>query len=167
MRSAVDNEHKSSPARKKTFARNSWLIALIIAAAGFNSLPSFSGGPADMNKVLQKGFTDLGQGLSQEALDFFQSKLKKYPNSAMVHLGMGKALKRLGKLSEAKAEFRRATEVEPSYADGYYELGVCMESDREYAGAVDAFQKYLQLKPDAGERQAISDRIRYCQSQKS
>jgi len=149
---------------KKT-VRNALLINMIVIGAGFNSLPSYSGGPPDMNKVLTKGYEYLSQGRSEDALAFFQGKLKKYPNSSLLHLGIGKALKRLGKLSEAKAEFRIATQVEPSVADGFYELGVCMESDKEWSGAADAFQRFLQLKPDAGDRRAISDRIKYCQSQ--
>jgi tetratricopeptide (TPR) repeat protein len=151
----------------KSIACKALLINMIVLGAGLNSLPSSCGAPADMSKVLKSGYENLSQGRTEEALAFFQGKLKKYPNSGLLHLGIGKALKRLGKLGEAKQEFRTATQVEPSFADGFYELGVCMESDKEWLAAADAFQKFLQLKPDAGDRRAITDRIRYCQSQKS
>lgn len=151
----------------KSIAIKALLINMIVLGAGLNSLPSSCGAPADMNKVLKSGYEHLSQGRSEDALAFFQGKLKKYPNSGLLHVGIGKALKRLGKLSEAKAEFHTATQVEPTFADGFYEWGVCLESDREWLAAADAYQKFLQLKPDFGDRRALSDRIRYCQSQKS
>ena len=70
------------------------------------------------------------------------------------------------KLDQAKTEFLRSTEVEPNYADGFYELGVLQESDKEWAEAANAFTRYVELKPDSGQRRTIEDRILYCKGQK-
>src|SRR5262245_32010818 len=110
-------------------------LASLLPASAAKNLPEF-------NKILAKGYADLSMGNSQEAANFFASKCEKYPNSGACHTALGKALKRLGKLDNAKDEFRKATEVEPTFADGFYELGVMLESDKDWAGAAKNFEKY-------------------------
>ncbi len=123
------------------------------------SLPAIAGGETDWQKVLAEGNHELSMGNSEKAADIFAKKVSKYPNSAVCHVAMGKAYKRLGRIDDAKSEFRKATEVEPCCPDGFYELGVMQESDRNWASAVTCFEKYLELKPDASERQALGDRF--------
>ncbi|HNH74046.1 MAG TPA: hypothetical protein PLF23_09745, partial [Candidatus Obscuribacter sp.] len=96
---------------------------------------------------------------------FFANKTKKYPSSGACHTALGRALKRLGKLDQAKEEFRVSMEVEPAYADGFYEFGVLSESDKQWAQAAEAFEKYIELKPDNAQRRTIEDRIKYCKAQ--
>ncbi len=112
--------------------------------------------------VLKKGNYMLQVGESEKAAEFFASKVKKYPSSAQCHTALGRAFKRMGKLDPAKTEFKTATEVDQNYADGFYELGVLQESDKEWALAADNFERYLTLRPDNGQRRAIEDRIKYC-----
>ncbi len=118
----------------------------------------------DWDKVLEKGYQLLSTGNTKEALVIFESKVKKYPQSAACRTAEGRALKRLGKLDEAKAEFRTATQIDANFADGFYELGCLLESDKDYAGAIAAFEHYQVLKPDESIRLAIADRIRSCKS---
>lgn len=120
----------------------------------------------DFEKLLQKGNYELQIGNTEKAIDIFKEKTKKYPQSGACHTALGKALKRLGKTTEAKAEFKTATAVEPTFAQGFYELGVVLEGDREFQAAADAFEKYVALSPDASQRQAVTDRIRFCRSSK-
>lgn len=117
------------------------------------------------DEVLKNGNTLLAQGESERAAAFFATKIKKYPNSGACHTALGRAYKRLGKLDPAKQEFKISTEVEPDYADGFYELGVLQESDKEWSDAASAFEKYLALKPENSQRRTIEDRIRYCKGQ--
>lgn len=128
------------------------------------ALDSQAKSPPDFEKLLAKGNYELQIGNTEKAIGIFKEKTKKYPQSGACHTALGKALKRLGKTSEAKAEFKQATEAEPTYAPGFYELGVVLESDRDYQAAAEAFEKYVALSPDAGQRQAVTDRIRFCRS---
>ncbi|HEY9680679.1 MAG TPA: tetratricopeptide repeat protein [Drouetiella sp.] len=118
--------------------------------------------PQDWDKVLKKGNDEYKLGNTEKAIAFFQEKCKKYPLSGACHTALGRSLKRLGKFSEGKEELRKATDLEPSYAPGWYELGVMLESDKDYRGAVAAFEKFLDLDSDAGQRKLVSDRIRSC-----
>lgn len=119
--------------------------------------------PTDWNKELAKGYRDLEINNKNEAADFFSKKVAKYPNSGACHVAYGKALKALGKLDEAKAQFRLATQTEPTYANGFYEYGASLESDKQYKEAGENFTQYLTLSPDASKRKNIEDRIRFCQ----
>lgn len=116
----------------------------------------------DWEKKLESGYYELSIGNVDKAVDWFTKKVKSYPGSGACHTALGEALKKKGKLSEAKAEFQMATEVEPAYADGFYELGALLEADKEYLRAAQAFERYLTLKPDSNRKGAVADRIRFC-----
>jgi Flp pilus assembly protein TadD len=116
----------------------------------------------DWDKTLKSGYNDLSLGNVDEAIGTFQDKCKKYPDSGACHNALGVALKKRGKLTDAKAEFRKATEVEPGFADSYYELGAMLESDKDYSGAAQSFQRYVQLKPESDRRATVEERIQYC-----
>lgn len=146
--------------------RSSVLIPITIAMAGLLSLPSFAKEPTDWDKTLSSGYNQLTMGNTEAALTFFRKQSAKYPNSGACHLGIGKCLKRVTKYSEAKAEYRTAVQLEPNLSDAWYELGTLCESDQEWDNAAKAFSKFLELKPDAGQRQAVVDRIRFCESKK-
>jgi tetratricopeptide (TPR) repeat protein len=141
----------------------SGLLAIEFSALG---LPGQAKGDPNWDVALKDGNHLLAIGESEKAAAIFESKIKKYPNSGACHTALGRALKRLGKLDQAKTEFLRSTEVEPNYADGFYELGVLQESDKEWAEAANAFTRYVELKPDSGQRRTIEDRILYCKGQK-
>lgn len=118
--------------------------------------------PPDWEKELAKGNKELSIGNKLKAVEIFSKKISKYPNSGACHTALGRAYKRLGKLDQAKQEFKVATQMEPTYADAYYEYGSCLELDKEYGRAKDAFEKYLDLAPTASQRKTIEDRIRFC-----
>jgi len=139
-----------------------YLIAGFFVLASNCSIPSLSKDAPDWNKTLAKGYQQLAMGNSKEAAKFFSEKVNKNPNSGPCHTAYGQALKRLGKSSEAKAEFKSATELEPGFGDGFYEFGCASEGDKEYANAQHAFERYLELKPDEAQRKNIADRIRFC-----
>ena len=144
------------------------VLAAVIIVVSFVSKPLPAQAKCDPNwdVALKDANHLLAIGESAKAAAILESKIKKYPNSGACHTALGRALKRLGKLDQAKTEFLRSTEVEPNYADGFYELGVLQESDKEWAEAANAFTRYVELKPDSGQRRTIEDRILYCKGQK-
>lgn len=139
-----------------------------VVASGFAMLCMIGGPDAqaaktpDWLKQLEKGYYEMSIGNLDKAKSIFASKVKKYPNSGACHTALGQVYKKYGKQQEAKQQFREATEVEPTFADGFYELGVMQESDKEWPQAASSFERYLALKPEAAKRQAVADRIRFC-----
>ena len=140
------------------------LVVAILLAGGVQPAPAK--GDPNFDDLLKKGNQQLAVGETDKAIELFQKTVKKYPQSAACHTALGKALKRRGKLSEAKAEFKCACEMESNYPDAFYELGVIQESDKEWGPAAEAFSRYLQLNPDSAQRKTIEDRITYCKGQK-
>mgnify|MGYP000022016198 CR=1 FL=1 len=134
------------------------LSAVAIPAALAKSDPNWDVVLKDANHLL-------AMGESEKAAAIFDSKMKKFPNSGACHTGLGRSFKRLGKLDQAKTEFLRSTEVEPDYADGFYELGVLQESDKEWQEAANSFKRYVELRPDSAQRKTVEDRILYCKGQ--
>jgi tetratricopeptide (TPR) repeat protein len=113
-------------------------------------------------KFSRKEMKNLAREILKRLLPISRTNARSTPLSGACHCALGKSLKRLGKISEGKEELRKATDLDPSYAPGWYELGVMLESDREFGGAVTAFEKFLELNQDAGQRKLVSDRIRSC-----
>lgn len=136
-----------------------FLICSGLIGAGIY-LPAQAG--LDWDKKLEKAYHELAIGNVDRAAGMFASETKKHPEAGPPHCGLGLALKKLGKLSEAKAEFRRSTEVEPGYATSFYELGAMLESDKEYGEALKCFERYIQLEPTSQRLKTVEERIKFC-----
>src|SRR5581483_2934954 len=122
-------------------------LAVVVSLAFSQNAEAKSSNP-NWEKELAKGYQELSLNNKEKALDIFNKKVQKYPNSGACHTALGRTYKRLGKLDEAKREFRTATQVEPSFADGFYEYGSSLESDQQWNEAAQAFTTYLSLNPD-------------------
>lgn len=118
----------------------------------------------DWEKRLSKGYSELHLGNVDKAIELFGSDVQKHPESGAARTAYGIAMKKKGKIAEAKGEFRRATEVEPDFAESYYELGAICESDKEYCEAAKSFERYVQLAPTSNKRKTVEDRILFCRS---
>src|SRR5262249_1776672 len=70
------------------------------------------------------------------------------PDFYPAHLNLGSALKDLGKLAEAAAAARRATQVSPDRPEGFANLGTILDALGKYAEAAEAFGRLVQLRPD-------------------
>jgi tetratricopeptide (TPR) repeat protein len=146
--------------RNKLMIAASTILALALGACFSDTLAK----PAkiDWDKKLAKGYRFLDFGDYDAALKFFQSEVDHHPESGAVRMGLGLVCKRKGKPAEAIAHLRRATEVEPDYAEPYYELGAMLEIEKNYSEACKCFERYLQLAPLSSKRASVEDRIRNC-----
>ncbi len=116
-------------------------------------------------KPMAQATSEFEKGNYQVAQDAFLKLVTKYPSSAELRTMLARCYKRLGKFDEAKGEFRAAVQCDANYAEAYYEIGCMQESDKDFKSAVVAFEKYLELKPDASNRKLVSDRIQFCKGQ--
>ena len=102
-------------------------------------------------------------GLAQaKKFDEAQAELAKAaqldpPNAGKYYYNLGALLVNNGQIDPAGEAFKKAIEADPNYADAQYQYGIFLigkaklGSDGKYEavpGTTDAFQKYLQLKPD-------------------
>jgi tetratricopeptide (TPR) repeat protein len=141
-------------------------LAVIIAGgfsgSGLSALAAPK--PIDWDKELVKERQLLETNNVEEAVKILDKYLKKHPEAAALHSDMGKALKKRGKLAEARAEFKRATEVDANYPDAWYELGAIYENDKEWQLAIDTFERYLSVAPYGDRKESVKDRVNFCKS---
>ena len=67
------------------------------------------------------------------------------------HLAQGISLLEAGENKKAEAEFRRCTEIEPSNAEGYFQLGDCLAMDERMEEAIESYLRGLKLAPEDTE----------------
>ena len=78
------------------------LTAAIVTASFAGPMAALAKADPNNDGTLKTGYQLLAQGESERAYAFFESKSKKYASSGACLTGMGKALKRLGKLDRSK-----------------------------------------------------------------
>ena len=135
-------------------------VLLLAVAGSFQT--GYAKAPIDWDKKLAKGYDWMQRADYEKAMAVFQPELDKHPESGACRTAVGLVLKKRNKPLEAKASFRRATEVEPDYAEAYYELGAMLQNDKEYDEALKCFERYMQLAPLSSKRASTEERIRDC-----
>jgi predicted O-linked N-acetylglucosamine transferase (SPINDLY family) len=70
---------------------------------------------------------------------------------AVAHNNLGGVLRRMGRLDEAVAAYRRAIAIKPDYADAFHNLGSTLHDLKRFPGAIAAIERAVQLKPDHAE----------------
>lgn len=60
-------------------------------------------------------------------------------------------------LARAVELIRKAIDLDPSYPPPFKMLGLALWKQEDYAGTREAFEKYLELYPDAGDKDQIDD----------
>ena len=72
----------------------------------------------------------------------------KYPDSFLVWNFLGAANKGLGFVQAASEAFTKVTDLNPTYPDGFNNLGVTLQEQSKLDEAIVSFNKALSLKPD-------------------
>ena len=75
-----------------------------------------------------------------EVIMYFQSFVKRQPNSAVGHFALGKA-------KGDEAELRRAITLAPSHADAHFELGQLLEKAGRLPEAIREYERAASLSP--------------------
>jgi len=84
-----------------------------------------------------------------KALDYFQKVLAIDPNDAAIHNNLGSLDADMGKSEDAAAEFRKAAEIDPLHASGYYyNLGAIMVNKGQMDQAAEALKKATDIDPN-------------------
>jgi tetratricopeptide (TPR) repeat protein len=82
------------------------------------------------------------------------------PTFAKAHLNLGNAYRGLKEYEKAQAEYQRALQLFPNYADALFNLGILyldadkmpnLDTTAKYNGAIGFFQRYKQMMASAGQ----------------
>ena len=61
---------------------------------------------------------------------------------------MGVVFQDQGKLNEAIEAYKKAIQMNPKYAEAYYNIGIVFKDKGKLDNAIDAFKKSISIKPD-------------------
>ncbi len=86
---------------------------------------------------------------------------------AMAHYNLGNGLLGAERRQEAIAEYRRAIEADPTYANAYYGLGWVMQLEQRYDEAVEPYGKALELDPEHKQAREELDKLMAHQSREA
>jgi tetratricopeptide (TPR) repeat protein len=90
------------------------------------------------------------------------------PNAGKYYYNLGALLVNSGQNEPASVAFKKAIDLQPTYADAYYQYGVMLVAKAQFSadgkvtpvpGTVEAFQKYLELAPNGSNAQAAKDML--------
>jgi arylsulfatase A-like enzyme/Tfp pilus assembly protein PilF len=84
-----------------------------------------------------------------QAAERYRRVLEIDPDYVWAANGLGMALAMAGKNEEALAAFRDAVRIAPGMAPGYLNLAVHLERLKRFPEAIEAYQKFLALAPEA------------------
>ncbi|MBN1209442.1 MAG: DUF3857 domain-containing protein [Myxococcaceae bacterium] len=131
-----------------------WSAAEVEAfRAGFDALREEEEGLLGFE---HEGATLLAAGRVPEALQAYRAQVALHPKEALHHAQLASALLEAGAGEEARAEARRATEVEPRASLAWRTLGWVLQHDAlgrrfkpgfDHAGALSAYRKAKALDP--------------------
>jgi len=77
--------------------------------------------------------------------------LSPRPKSALAHLGLGDAFRRVARFNDAIEEYRRALSVDPGLADAHINLGGTFHATGRHEEAIRCYQRALSVNPRLAE----------------
>ena len=88
------------------------------------------------------------QGQMAAVIEQTTSLTEQYPEAFIVWNILGAANKGLNRVADASNAFRRVTELNPDYADGYHNLGIVLQDQGKFDEAIASYTKALAVKPN-------------------
>jgi len=95
-----------------------------------------------------------------EAIDAYEHALTLDPKNVSVRVDLGTCYRGIGKFDKAVEEYRKALKIDSNFPNAHRNLGVVLSNDlHENKQAVQEFQKYIELQPNAPDAAAIKNMI--------
>jgi tetratricopeptide (TPR) repeat protein len=106
--------------------------------------------PDDVAARLELANALFDAGSYAEAATHYEQVLQSDPENADVRTDLGVAYRNTRRAQQAVECFRRAIRSQPDHRNAHYNLGVVLAHDvNDAAGAIEAWDHYLELAPDA------------------
>ncbi len=118
--------------------------------------------PAYAEAVTNLGVTLAQQGRWEDAIAAYRKaiSLPIYPSPEIAYANLGWAYLNLGKPREAEESYRAAIQLQPSFAQAYYFLGVVLDREGRKDEAKVAFRRARDLDPDSPFGQKAGELLR-------
>lgn len=112
-------------------------------------LKAIEAGESISNAYCNLGILMNSKGAHAKAVDYLTRCLQESPRHYEAHYNLGNLYSELGNFSLSKMHYEVSTEIEPTFPNGYYNLGLVLISMHEYDQATKAILRYITLSPDS------------------
>jgi type IV pilus assembly protein PilF len=99
--------------------------------------------------AINLGLAYLGKGDNPKALAILRAAASKNPSDPRTRLDLGRVYFALGKPELAVTEYRKALELNGSYASAHYNMGLAQVKLKDFAAAKRAFKEVIRIAPDS------------------
>jgi protein O-GlcNAc transferase len=100
---------------------------------------------------LQRGAELEKEGKLEDAIVEHEAALATDPNNVQVHVNLIGLYGRSGNAAMARQHFEIATRLSPGRSDAWYDYGVLLFGQHDYAGAEHAYRRALEINPSYAE----------------
>ncbi|MBM3838121.1 MAG: tetratricopeptide repeat protein [Verrucomicrobia bacterium] len=100
------------------------------------------------------GIIESQKGSTARAFDCFTTCLKHNPRHAEAHYNLGNLYFEVNDFRLAQVHYEMAAEVEPAFANVYFNLALVLAINNDLAAAIKALTRYQQLVSEAEARKA-------------
>ncbi|MHC4200716.1 MAG: tetratricopeptide repeat protein, partial [Planctomycetota bacterium] len=114
--------------------------------------------------VCEKGIAEFEAGRLEQAEEILRRAATMNPGLAVARSALGRVLAKADRHDEAVEELKAAVSLDPTDAAAYYVLGFALRSSGQDHDAADAYERYLELTPDASEGPQIRSWIEEVQA---
>jgi len=101
------------------------------------------------------GIIESQRGNTVKALDCFTTSLKHDPRHSEAHYNLGNLYFETNDFRLAQLHYEMAGEVEPGFANAYFNLALVQALNNDFVAAVTALTKYQQLVPEGEGQMAL------------
>jgi Flp pilus assembly protein TadD len=108
-----------------------------------------------LNELLDEAQRDIDANNFEAALVPLQKFIAEKPEVAYAHFQMGYAYTALKRSDEARAEYERATALDPKMPEAYLNLGILLLDKQQYAAAVAPLSKAVELLPSQSRPRSL------------
>lgn len=129
--------------------QNIFFLAII---AMWLAVPSF--GQGDNRRLVRKGNSQYTDSLFNDAETYYRKAVARNPKDAVAHFNLGNALLRQRNPKDAAAEYEnviKRTKNPVFLAKANHNLGVIMQSQKQYAEAIKCYEDALRNNPKDDE----------------
>ena len=88
------------------------------------------------------------QGCIEEVIDQTKQLLKRFPDSAALHIIEGDAHTKLQQFDIAIKNYKKAINLKPDFAVSHFNLGVALQDKGDLKAALESYKRAVELNPD-------------------
>ncbi|MDH4092903.1 MAG: tetratricopeptide repeat protein [Cyclobacteriaceae bacterium] len=100
------------------------------------------------------GIIEWQDGNQTKAIDYFTLSLQQDPRHFEAHYNLANLYGEIGNFQLAKAHYKISIEVEPSFPNSYFNLGLTLAMNKEFEEAVKILNQYRALTSPSDHKQA-------------